>query len=241
AGDHLRVSVEGGVVKYKKNGVVFYTSAATPSYPLLVDTSLYSTGSTVTNAVINGVLSEDNSPSDFAMARLDPHNRTGTGGEDLLSNNFNWSLPLIGLSGRSLDLGLTLSYNSLVWTKSGNYIGFDLDQGSIAPGFRLGFPTIEGPYWNNQANANFYLLVTPSGGRIELRQISNSTVYESKDSSYLQLTDNLDTTMTLRPTDGSKMNYIASGGGWRCNKITDRNGNYISATYKSFGELETVT
>jgi hypothetical protein len=122
------------------------------------------------------------SASDFAMARLDPKNRTGIGGEDLLSNNFNWSLPLIGLSGRGLDLGLTLSYNSLVWTRSGNYIGFDLDQGSIAPGFRLGFPIVEGPYWNSQANANFYLLVTPSGARIELRQLGNSIVYESKDS-----------------------------------------------------------
>src|SRR5713226_3132466 len=28
--------------------------------------------------------------SDMAMARIDPHNRTGTGGVDLLSNNFNW-------------------------------------------------------------------------------------------------------------------------------------------------------
>ena len=179
--------------------------------------------------------------ADFAMARLDPKNRTGTGGEDLLSNNFNWSLPLVGLPGRQLDLGLTLSYNSLVWTKSGADIGFDLDKGSIAPGFRLGFPVIEGPYFNSQANANFYLLVTPSGARVELRQTGVATVYESKDSSYLQLKDNLDATLTLQPTDGSQMKFIASGGGWRCNQIKDRNGNYINVTYKSWGEIETIT
>jgi YD repeat-containing protein len=185
--------------------------------------------------------SSGGSPSDFAMARLDPRNRTGTGGEDLLSNNFNWNLPLVGLNGRGLDLGLTLSYNSLVWTRAGNYMNFDLDQGSIAPGFRLGFPTIEGPYWNPEVSGNFYLLVTPSGGRVELRQLGNSIVYESKDSTYLQLTDNLNGTMTLRATDGSQLNYNAVGGGIRCNRITDRNGNYITATYKSWGELETVT
>ncbi len=183
------------------------------------------------------------SASDFAMARLDPHNRTGTGGEDLLSNNFNWSLPLVGLNGRGLDLGLTLSYNSLVWTRSGDYIDFDIDAGSIAPGFRLGFPTIEGPYWNSQTTTNFYLLVTPSGARVELRYTGTAGVYETQDSVHLQLIDNvsIDGTLLLRPTDGSRLTFITSGGSWRCREIKDRNGNYITATYKSWGEIETVT
>src|SRR5262249_11219321 len=107
---------------------------------------------------------EPQSGFNFAMARIDPANRTGTGGEDLLSNNFNWNLPLVNLKGRGLDLELQLSYNSLVWTRSGNYIDYDLDDESISPGFRLGFPTVEGLYWNDQANTSFYLLVTPSGG-----------------------------------------------------------------------------
>ena len=52
-GDLLRVAVEGGVVKYKKNGIVVYTSAIAPTYPLLVDTSLHSNGSTLSNVVIS--------------------------------------------------------------------------------------------------------------------------------------------------------------------------------------------
>ena len=52
AGDRLRVAVEGGVVKYKKNGTVLYTSSVTATYPLLVDTSLYSTGSSLSNMVL---------------------------------------------------------------------------------------------------------------------------------------------------------------------------------------------
>ena len=53
-GDVLRVAVEGGVVKYRKNGTLVYISTITPTFPLLVDTSLYSNGATLTNVVING-------------------------------------------------------------------------------------------------------------------------------------------------------------------------------------------
>lgn len=52
-GDVFRIAVESGVVKYYKNGALFYTSAQTPSYPLLADTSLWSAGSTIANAVIS--------------------------------------------------------------------------------------------------------------------------------------------------------------------------------------------
>jgi RHS repeat-associated protein len=54
AGDLLRVAVEGGVVKYRKNGTLLYTSTVAPTYPLLVDTSLYYNGSTLNNVVISG-------------------------------------------------------------------------------------------------------------------------------------------------------------------------------------------
>lgn len=52
AGDLFKVAVEGGVVKYSKNGVVFYTSTVAPTYPLLVDSSLLSAGATITNATM---------------------------------------------------------------------------------------------------------------------------------------------------------------------------------------------
>lgn len=47
-------------------------------------------------------------------AKLDPHNRIGTSGEDLFSGNYHWSTPLVSLPGRNgLDLNLSLHYNSL--------------------------------------------------------------------------------------------------------------------------------
>jgi hypothetical protein len=53
SGDVLRVGVESGVVKYKKNGTVVYTSTVSPTYPLLVDSALWSNGATVNNAVVS--------------------------------------------------------------------------------------------------------------------------------------------------------------------------------------------
>ena len=46
-GDVLRVSVDGGVVRYIRNGRVLYESTQPPVYPLLVDTALYSAGATL--------------------------------------------------------------------------------------------------------------------------------------------------------------------------------------------------
>ena len=47
--------MESGVVKYYKNGMLFYTSTTAPSYPLLVDTAILNLNGTVTNAVISRV------------------------------------------------------------------------------------------------------------------------------------------------------------------------------------------
>ncbi|HEX8774170.1 MAG TPA: BACON domain-containing carbohydrate-binding protein [Pyrinomonadaceae bacterium] len=56
SGDRFRVAVEGGVVKYYRNGGLLYTSMVAPAYPLLVDSAIYSTGGTISNAVISGFL-----------------------------------------------------------------------------------------------------------------------------------------------------------------------------------------
>jgi YD repeat-containing protein len=183
---------------------------------------------------------------DFATARLDPNNRTGGGGADPLSRNYNWSVPLVGLPGRaSLNLGLTLSYNSLVWTKDAGGVTYDADDGWPGPGFRLGFPAIEPKFINPQLQqpgqpARYsYLLVTPAGARVELRQVGTSNSYESADSSYLQLTDS--SALTLTTTDGTRMSFIPVGGEYHCYQVEDRNGNYISVAYYADGRIQQVT
>ena len=121
-------------------------------------------------------------------ARVDPRNQPGNG---MLTRDASWSVPLLSLPGRNgLDLGLALSYSSMVWTRSGPYFYFDEDNGFPSPGFRLGFPTVQRKVFDAQTAKNAYLLITPAGHRVELRQVGTSNIYEAADSSYLQLTDN---------------------------------------------------
>ena len=52
AGDRFEVRVEAGVVRYLKNGAVFYTSTRPPQYPLLVDSSFSTVGATLADVMI---------------------------------------------------------------------------------------------------------------------------------------------------------------------------------------------
>ena len=183
---------------------------------------------------------------DFPAAMLDPNNRTGGTREDLLSGNYNWALGILGLSGRAgMDLDLSLSYNSLAtWIRSGNFVDFDYDNGFPTPGFRLSFPVVDGYlYYNTQASAYYYLLFTPSGGRVELRRVAGtSNVYEAMDSSYLQLTDNSSSGyLLLRSADGTQLRLVYSMGQFRCTEVKDRNGNYITINYNSYDTLSIST
>jgi YD repeat-containing protein len=190
----------------------------------------------------SGVTGSGLTAYDFATARLDASNRTGEPGVDLVSRNFNWGLPLVSLPGRSgLDLGLSLSYNSLVWTRSGDYILFDGDWGTPAPGFRLGFPVVQGKFVDDQASKTAYMLVTTSGARVSLRQTATAGVYEAGDSSHLQLTENADGSLTVTTTGGTNMTYWIEGNAFKCTKVEDANGNYITASYDANGNLTTVT
>ena len=52
AGDRFRVAVEGGVVRYYKNGVRFHTSAAAPSPTLRADAAILGVGGKIASAAI---------------------------------------------------------------------------------------------------------------------------------------------------------------------------------------------
>ncbi|MCW5961698.1 MAG: VCBS repeat-containing protein [Pyrinomonadaceae bacterium] len=188
---------------------------------------------------------------EHAKLRLSPKNSTG--GTDLYSRNFAWSSGLVGLPGRAgLGAGFGISYNSLVWLKDpdNNVMIFDPDQSNVSPGFRMGFPTIEPVYWDKDNGRFSYLMVAPSGARLEFRQIGASDTYETADSSYLQLktvgasspNDPIESIqITVTATDGSQMKYQWIAGAFRLSEIKDRNGNYISVVHDQFGLLRTVT
>jgi YD repeat-containing protein len=184
-------------------------------------------------------------PSDpyFATARTRPVNETGEPGVTLGSRNFNWGLPLVSLPGRAgLDLSLALHYNSLVWTKQGTSIQYNADHGTPGPGFQLGLPRLQARHLNSDTNTYAYVMVTPSGGRVELMQVGTTNVYDARDGSFARLTFE-GATPVVRATDGTQYRFgTQAGAEWRCTQIKDRNGNYVSATYNAAnGHLLTVT
>lgn len=181
----------------------------------------------------------------FSEPRTLPPNETGQPGVDLGSQNVNWSQSLVSLRGRAgMDLNLTITYNSLVWTKDGSFIKYNADMGNPAPGFRLGLPILQPRFLNSAINVYAYLMVTPSGGRVELRQIGSSNIYESQDSTYTQLDVSNPNALLLRTTDGTQYTFVpvTFNNEYRCTTIEDRNGNYISASYDSTtGHINSIT
>jgi YD repeat-containing protein len=142
-----------------------------------------------------------------------------------------------------------MSYNSLIWTKQGTNIYFDTDNSNISPGFRFGFPTIEPSYLDTATGKFAFLMVSPSGGRTEFRQIGASSTYETADSSYTQLKfKGADTPnavealeITVTGTDGTKMSFAWLAGAYRASKIMDANGNFVTILHDQNGLLQSVT
>jgi YD repeat-containing protein len=228
------------------------SSGGSPNYTVL------SLGTSSDQAVPSAYLKQSGAelyPDQLAPARLAPINATG--GTNYYSRNFGWSTGLVSLPGRSgMNLNIGMSYNSLVWTKVGSTMAFDMDRSNIAPGFNFGFPRIEPAYINSQTSILSYLMVSPSGSRTEFRQTAVSDTYETADSSYAQVKVNNpvistnsityptpieDITLTVTGTDGTQMLYSWIGNAYRCTKIMDRNGNYISISNNTDGQLTSVT
>jgi len=193
------------------------------------------------DGIVNSITPNGSASANAASlisARVDPRNQPGNG---MLTRDMNWSVPLISLPGRAgLDLGLALSYSSMVWTRSGPYIHFDEDNGFPSPGFRLGFPIVQRKVFDAQTARNSFLLVTPTGQRVELRQVGSSNIYEAADSSYLQLTDN-SPNLLVRASDGTQLSFVEINNEYSCTQIKDRNGNYISVGLNALGRISTIT
>jgi len=110
-GATFKVAVESGVVKYYMNSTLLYTSTATPTYPLVVDTALDQNASTIASTVISGSLSGGSNQAPTAVI-TGPS--TGTPGQ---------SLTFDGTSSSDLD-GTIASY---AWTINGTAAGNEFD------------------------------------------------------------------------------------------------------------------
>src|SRR5205807_642064 len=189
----------------------------------------------VANLAANGAASTN--AASLATAQVDPFNQSGN---QIQARDCEWSVPLISLPGRAgLDFGLSISYSSLIWTRSGPYVYFDQDYESLSPGFTIGFPTVQFRKFDAQTGRNVYVF-TAAGRHAELRQVGTSNTYEANDSSYLQLID-YGGSLSVRTTDGTQMSYTKLLTGWRLTRIEDRNGNLISVQNDWRGDIQSIT
>jgi hypothetical protein len=96
AGDVFRVAVQSGVVRYSKNGAVFYTSQMAPAYPLVLAAALINRDSVVSNAMISGA-----APSGTSVSSASSGSSAGSGSG--APTNSTWSNPVnVTASGNSV-------------------------------------------------------------------------------------------------------------------------------------------
>jgi RHS repeat-associated protein len=110
------------------------------------------------------------------------------------SQSFTYSVPLFSLPGRhGLDLNLALVYNSLLWEGSGNSVMFSPDNSSMESffGFRLDLGNL---IWMDPgigASGVAGVLIEPSGTKHALVYSGAGNVYNTSDSSYINVQHNV--------------------------------------------------
>jgi YD repeat-containing protein len=144
------------------------------------------------------------------------------------SSNFSLDIPIFDSPGRGVGIDLSLIYNSRQWTKNGNEIVFNYDQGWPAPGFRLNYGRIIPNYDAISGFPGNYLLIEDDGTRIPLIEQPDGITYISEDGQYIQF-DRL--TNKLHYTDGTEVLYAFNNNKLLPNSIMDIHGNSITISY----------
>jgi YD repeat-containing protein len=183
-----------------------------------------------------------------ASQRRTPRNANvdaGTG-----NGNYLLAIPLLDLPGRGLGISLSLYYNSLLWqsTTSGTFV-FDHDWDWPAPGWSLGYgkiyPAGSSGFIIQDADATRHLCV--GSWTLDLQWWDIIIIFNGKTNDGTLLDCSI--TLSGNPEspfksgrvsypDGAVVDYEtgdAHGGALYPNRITDRNGNYVSIAYELFG------
>jgi YD repeat-containing protein len=162
-----------------------------------------------------------------------PHNRaiesTAIGSVLPEGSNFKWAMPLINLSGRGLNLNLTLYYNSRIWSRRNNTLAFDAITGWPAPGFSLGFGRI---VFYSSGSTGKYMLIDPDGTRHFLSSNSPGGPLETTDGTHIVYTGNAQDGGDLHYPDGTTAVITIINNRLLPTVITDKSGNYIQIAYK---------
>jgi RHS repeat-associated protein len=154
--------------------------------------------------------------------------------------NFSFGVSLASLTGRGIDAGAAMTYNSRTWNQSctqydssGNcaqkHFTYDVEQSWIAPGFSTGFGYLESSVQPLYYNGSIYSyktiptgLIEPDGTRRQLycREVSGSAClgFETSDGSFIRISGEVvgsnpaSATFNAVYPDGSKVYYAGAFG-----------------------------
>jgi RHS repeat-associated protein len=200
------------------------------------------------------ILPLDGWGSDNYTSADDPGNRRGDPPGAAVDNgagsgNFQLAAPILGSSGRGIDISLGLAYNSRLWNKAGSNINFDIDRDWPAPGWSLGFGKVV------DMGSGGSMIVDADGTRHsfngKITPFSYGELFEghTADGTLIDYATwkNASGVMTwaeVNLPNGSQIHYNCQGpGGMFPTQIIDANGNYITITYvnNTGPRIQTVT
>jgi len=200
------------------------------------------------------ILPLDGWGSDNYTSADDPGNRRGDPPGAAVDNgagsgNFQLAAPILGSSGRGIDISLGLAYNSRLWNKAGSNINFDIDRDWPAPGWSLGFGKVvdmgSGGSMIIDADGtrhSFNGKITPfSYGQLFEGHTADGTLI---DYATWKNASGVMTWAEVNLPNGSQIHYNCQGpGGMFPTQIIDANGNYITITYvnNTGPRIQTVT
>jgi RHS repeat-associated protein len=152
------------------------------------------------------------------------------------SDNFHFSVPIVHLAGRGLDVNLDLHYNSRVWEQMGRQMKFDPDGDWPAVGWSLGFGKIVNDILveadGTRHLANMKVTTIGSGLHVDAHTTDGSFIdyvilYPTTDRHHASRAE-------AKYPDGTTVTFGAGGADGKTLyplQITDANGNRIQISY----------
>ncbi len=184
--------------------------------------------------------------------------------------NFSFGIVLASLSGRGINAGAGMAYNSRTWNKSlnansQNHFTYNVEQSWIAPGFSSGFGYLDSVAFPTGSYGFYKIkpagLIDADGTRHQFvcKTWSGSAclAFESADGTFIKtggevlvssLNSYANTTFTATYPDGSKVYYAGAFGSGTNRRhypviVQDSNGNRVRIAYKTdqSGRIDFIT
>jgi RHS repeat-associated protein len=147
-------------------------------------------------------------------------------------SNFEFSVPIYGLSGRGVSESIALNYNSRVWSRHGSAVTFNAVNSWPYLGFNLSFGRIV--TYPDGSNTKV-VLIDSDGTRHYLGSGPGNVAmtFESNDGSHISFFGKVVNGGTLHYNNGVEKKVSVVNNRLLVTRILDPNGNYISIAYKS--------